>query len=1005
LYSRQLAVLGHEAMTKMQSSNVLVIGMQGLGLEVAKNVALGGVASLSIFDPAPAEMVDLASQYYIRETELGKPRAEITQPRLAELNPHVPIKIHPGAKIKVADLAQYQVVVLTNRALVEELEINEFTHANNICFISAAAPGLFGKIFTDFGPAFTVSDATGETPKSNIIQVVTSAGEGIVSCPDDARHGLETGDYVSFAEVIGMVELNGAPAQPIKVLGPYSFSIGDTSKMSEYVRGGIFTQVKQPKTMAFKCLKDSLTSPVCDSPMMGATDFAKFERPMQLHVAFQAVDQYRAKNGTLPQPGDAAAAAAVVAAAMEIAAGLAEPVEVDDKLVATFASQSIGNLISVTAFVGGIAAQEVMKACSGKFSPIMQHLYFDSLESLPEDVEIPAASLQPQGNRYDGQVAVIGKELQTKLGAARYFLVGAGAIGCELLKNFAMMGLAAGAGGEVIVTDMDIIETSNLNRQFLFRPKDVKQPKSHTAAAAAQEMNPAFNIVAHENCVGTDTENIYGDEFFGKLHGVTNALDNVEARQYMDRRCVFYGKPLLESGTLGSKGNTQVVLPHQTESYSSSQDPPEASIPLCTLKNFPHKPEHTLQWARDHFEGVFAQNPSSINSYLSDPAYVEGILKQPGSQPVDALTGILTDLVESRPMTFADCVAWARHEFQNLFHNGIAQLLYNFPKDQITKDGEPFWSGTKRCPHPIDFDASDELHIGFIVAAANLRAQVYNLKGSTDVAGSIAATLKSVVVPPFAAKTGMKIAANEKEAEEMKKAAAEADAAADPTEILKKLPSPATLAGFRVTPLEFEKDDDTNFHIAYVAAVGNLRGSNYEMKQVTNHEAKMIAGKIIPAIATTTAVVAGLVGLELLKLVGGNKKIESYKNGFLNLALNQFIPAEPVACAKQKYNETEWTLWDRFDLKSPMTLREFIDYFEEAHKLEVQMLSCGVSMLYSFFMPPAKLKERMSMPMHEIVETVSQSAIPAHQKYLIFEICVDDTEGEEVEVPFVQYKL
>lgn len=63
----------------------------------------------------------------------------------------------------------------------------------------------------------------------------------------------------------------------------------------------------------------------------------------------------------------------------------------------------------------------------------------------------------------------------------------------------------------------------------------------------------------------------------------------------MDRRCVYYRKPLLESGTLGTKCNVQVVLPSMTESYSSSQDPPEKSIPICTLKNFPNAIEHTLQ--------------------------------------------------------------------------------------------------------------------------------------------------------------------------------------------------------------------------------------------------------------------------------------------------------------------------------------------------------------------------------------------------------------------------
>ena len=72
-------------------------------------------------------------------------------------------------------------------------------------------------------------------------------------------------------------------------------------------------------------------------------------------------------------------------------------------------------------------------------------------------------------------------------------------------------------------------------------------------------------------------------------------------------RCVYYRLPLLESGTLGTKGNTQVVIPDITESYSSSHDPPEKSIPICTLKNFPNQIEHTLQWAREQFEGTFTQ--------------------------------------------------------------------------------------------------------------------------------------------------------------------------------------------------------------------------------------------------------------------------------------------------------------------------------------------------------------------------------------------------------------
>ena len=115
-------------------------------------------------------------------------------------------------------------------------------------------------------------------------------------------------------------------------------------------------------------------------------------------------------------------------------------------------------------------------------------------------------------------------------------MVGAGAIGCELLKNFALMGLGASQDGKMFVTDMDHIERSNLNRQFLFRNSDVQKPKSVAAAAAIRKMNPEVNVESHENRVGVETEHVYNDDFFECLDGVANALDNVEARTYMDRR-------------------------------------------------------------------------------------------------------------------------------------------------------------------------------------------------------------------------------------------------------------------------------------------------------------------------------------------------------------------------------------------------------------------------------------------------------------------------------------
>lgn len=98
LYSRQLYVLGHEAMKRMGASNVLIVGLKGLGVEIAKNIALAGVKSLTLYDPAPVEIADLSSQFFLTPEDVGKPRHDATTPRVAELNAYTPVKIHDASR-------------------------------------------------------------------------------------------------------------------------------------------------------------------------------------------------------------------------------------------------------------------------------------------------------------------------------------------------------------------------------------------------------------------------------------------------------------------------------------------------------------------------------------------------------------------------------------------------------------------------------------------------------------------------------------------------------------------------------------------------------------------------------------------------------------------------------------------------------------------------------------------------------------------------------------------
>uniref|UniRef100_A0A8B9HXC7 Ubiquitin-like modifier activating enzyme 1 n=1 Tax=Astyanax mexicanus TaxID=7994 RepID=A0A8B9HXC7_ASTMX len=411
-------------------------------------------------------------------------------------------------------------------------------------------------------------------------------------------------------------------------------------------------------------------------------------------------------------------------------------------------------------------------------------------------------------------------------------------------------------------------------------------------------------------------------------------------------------------------------------------------------------------WARDEFEGLFKQPAENAMQYLTDPKFMERTLKLPGAQPLEVLEAVYKSLVTDCPRGWDDCVTWARNHWQCQYNNNIRQLLHNFPPDQLTSSGAPFWSGPKRCPHPLEFSTSNDLHMDYVLAGANLYAQTYGLQGSTDRA-ALAKLLQDIKVPEFTPKSGVKIHVSDQELQS-------ANASVDDSrleELKTLLPAVEASNQFKLQAIDFEKDDDTNFHMDFIVAASNLRAENYDIPPADRHKSKLIAGKIIPAIATTTAAVVGLVCLELLKIVQGHKKLEAYKNGFMNLALPFFAFSEPIAAPKHKYYEIDWTLWDRFEVKGiqpsgeEMTLRQFLDYFKNEHKLEITMLSQGVSMLYSFFMPAAKLKERLELPMTEIVTKVSKKKLGKHVKALVFELCCNDLTDEDVEVPYVRYTI
>jgi ubiquitin-activating enzyme E1 len=998
LYSRQIYALGHTAMFRLRSANVMVSGMGSVGVEVAKNLVLGGVRHVTLQDTKNVTWNDLSAQYYLQENDIGKNRAEACFSKIEELNDSVTCSLSTEALTQDL-IKKFNVVVLTDSPFNEQIKINKWARASDILFISADISGLFGYVFGDLGEAFRIDDVDGEPPKEVWLEHINTE-TGDVATLDGALHGLETGDYVQFSEVKGCPELNGLDPIKITVKTKNMFNIGDVAaKFGEYTEGGRAKQVKVPFEVKYKTLEESLKEPT-----FLEWDFLKFESPAHLHELFQALYKYVGEHGCRPCPyssGDA----------KDMAKHLPTEPQIPKDFLNIFSFTSNGNLQPVASIIGAITAQEVMKAVTHHTTPLKGFLYVDNVEALPAVVRKDLEShneenFKPHENRYDGQAAVFGWDFVEEVQKCSPFIVGAGAIGCELLKNYAMMGIGTAEGSKIKITDMDQIEVSNLNRQFLFRKNDVGKKKSECAATAVKGFNHKMNIIALADRVAEDTEAVFSDDFFADVDCVTNALDNIDARRYMDRRCVYYHLPLLESGTMGTKGNTQVIYPHVTESYSSSNDPPEKDIPICTLKNFPYEIQHTIQWAREMFQGLFTNPAETTNQFVSDErGFLDRIESMNPTQRFQVLNTVKKALIDERPKKPEDCILWARELFQQYYSNQIAQLLHNFPPEQLTSQGVKFWSGTKRCPHPLQFNINDPTHFEFIYAASILRAQQYRLEPIMD-RNRITEVVQSYKPEPFEPRSGVRIAVTEEEA-------ANQDNMEDDTETqVEQIKLSLARLNIRTTldPIDFEKDDDTNHHMEFVSAASNLRAANYDINPADVMQTKQIAGRIIPALATTTALVAGLVGIELYKIIdmrAFSKEVSSerMKSGFVNLALPLYAFSEPIGAPKKKYHDKEFTLWDRIEIDGPMTLQELINKVSETSGgLEVAMLSSGVSLLYAFFQS-AKARERLGMDVVAAVENVSHSQIPPYRRSIVLEAACNDEAGEDVEIPYIKYNL
>jgi ubiquitin-like 1-activating enzyme E1 B len=202
--------------------------------------------------------------------------------------------------------------------------------------------------------------------------------------------------------------------------------------------------------------------------------------------------------------------------------------------------------------------------------------------------------------------AILGPELCERLSETKVLLVGAGGIGCELLKNIVLTGF-----GHITLLDLDTIDLSNLNRQFLFKKKDIKHSKAMVAAQTAGAFNPNVNIhPIHANI----KEAQFDIEWFSGFDIVLNALDNLDARRHVNKMCMAAGVPLVESGTAGYLGQVQPLLKDRTECFDCVPKPTPTTFPVCTIRSTPSQPIHCIVWAKSYLlPQLFGEDEDGAN--------------------------------------------------------------------------------------------------------------------------------------------------------------------------------------------------------------------------------------------------------------------------------------------------------------------------------------------------------------------------------------------------------
>jgi ubiquitin-activating enzyme E1 len=987
-------------MSKIINLKFLIIGLRGLGIEVAKNLILAGPKEVSICDKNICKINDLGSNFYVSEGDVNKKTLEDScYEKLKCLNPYVKVTRHKG--LNKEDIKRFDVIIITEIMKLEDLyELNNFTRKNNINFIYSLNLGLTGFLFNDFGENHIIYDFNGKKKLSyEIVSIKEKENryEIYINIKDDEQIGIIEGDYVIFKKVKGLEFLNDSKPRKIIKTTNSSFEIEKEKKAyGKYISDGIIEEAKKPEVLKFKSFKDNFLKP---NDNFNIIDKKKKGSNILLHCSFIGLHIYYSIFNQLPELNNSEQTNEIVELSNKYYSILEkqyekslevkkkhkkiEKVIFDINYIKNVIKWSKAEISPICSFLGGIVSQEALKI-TGKYKPIHQWLrfdFFETIENLPENV-----NRNPLNCRYDDQISVFGQELQEKLGNLNIFMVGAGALGCEYIKNFALMGISC-KNGKLTITDNDNISLSNLNRQFLFHKSDVKEnsSKSFCAKREALKINKYMNIKDYQLLINDDTRDIFNDEFIEKQNILVSAVDNILARKYIDNLSTFFNKIYINSGTEGIEADSHIFYPNKSICLNDMPFSEKKEIPECTLKSFPTKIEHCIEFSKNIFKELFEQCITDIKLLFEDEQHFYNILENINNPNqlylILEIYKNIFHVIENKSLY--TIIKYAFFIFIYYFEYIINKLL----KEHAT-------SNINKRPSPLKIDLTDGNTILYFKSFFYIISDIINLDEEFNIE-----TIKTVIKQE-------KIFINEDIFDRetlIKNFEKEISHLKIDNKVKEGIKS--------MKQIIFEKDNDNNYHINFILSFSNLRANNYNIENTDFLNAKEIAGNIIPAIASTTAAITGISCLQIYTLLQTDN-LMAFRNADLNLGIaifDLYVPGKKIYIddfindkdvIEKKVVPRKFTVWDKIDIIGPnKTVKNIVDDFKEKYNVDIYYINYNCKLLSSPSDPDDDCDKTIESLLKENNEKYNEK-----QKYIELEI-FGLLDGIKISTPKIRYNL